>query len=609
MTKLLRRFLGRYVPYILACVVLIFVQVFAELKLPDLMSNIVNTGIVNSDVSYITAVGVSMLGWALLSMAAVICVSWCAAHASMGFGRDVRSAVFRRVEDFSLFEFDTVGTSSLITRATNDVTQVERLLQIMLSMAVMAPLMFIGASVMAWMKSPQLSRIIFLTIPVLLVLIIVMMRYGIPLLRSLQGRIDHLNLVTRENLSGMRVIRAYNKEGVAEERFAEANRNLADTNVKVARLMGALMPCIIFTINMAIVIIMWIGGNDIYAGTFLVGDLMAIIQYATMMLISVMMLSMMLTMMPRALAAAERIGAVLDIEPAIHDVEDSVSPKDTQHGHIEVADVTFIFPGATEPTLRDVSVEFEPGQTTAIIGATGSGKSTFLNLLMRFYDPTRGRILMDGCDISQMTQEDLRSRLALIPQKSQLFSGTIADNIRVGHPQATDEEVRRAADIAAATAFIEEKPDGFSSEVSQGGKNFSGGQRQRIAIARAAVRDAEVYIFDDSFSALDFKTDADVRRALHEQMRDSTVIMVAQRVSVAMDADKVVVFDEGRIVGVGTHAELLESCEVYREIAASQLSADELAQSVAGSRDAIASAGGGPASAGRTSLASERGGA
>lgn len=581
MLKLFRTYLGRYVPYVVLCLVLTLVQIFAELMLPDLMSDIVNTGIVGQDVSYIMRVGFSMLGWAALSMVAVICVSYCASRAAMSFGRDVRSAVFRKVESFSLFEFDEFGTSSLITRATNDVTQVERFLQMGISMALMSPFMFIGATIMAFHKSAQLSIIIFCTIPVLLVFIAILVKVGMPLLRSLQGRIDKLNLVTRENLTGMRVIRAYNKEPRVAERFAEANGELAETNVKVARLMGGLMPCIMFTINLAIVIIIWVGAGSIYAGDFLVGDLMAVIQYATMILMSVMMLSMMFAIMPRAMAAGERIGAVLAVDPAITDPAMPQAPVSAVRGSLQFEDVSYTFPGAEKPVISHLDATFEPGTTTAVIGSTGSGKSTFLNLLMRFYDPSSGSVLIDGQDVRQMTQADMRGRIAFVPQKAELFTGSVIDNIRVGDDDASFEQVEHAAHVAAADGFIRELEGGYDAQVSQGGKNLSGGQRQRLAIARAVVRDAEFFVFDDSFSALDFKTDKQVRAALAEATRDKTVIIVAQRVSVAMDADKVIVLDEGRVVGCGTHAELVESCSVYREIAASQLSEEELAASVA----------------------------
>ncbi|NTU89119.1 MAG: ABC transporter ATP-binding protein, partial [Actinobacteria bacterium] len=388
MFKILRTYFKRFVPYLVVAVLFTFLQVYAELKLPDLMSDIVDVGIVGRDVSYIMQVGAIMLGWALFSMACIVGVSYCAAHAAMAFGRDVRQGVFHKVESFSTYEFDEFGTSSLITRATNDVQQIERIVQMLMSMALMAPFMFVGAAVMAWIKSPELSMIIFGAIPIMLIFIAVMVKYGMPLLRSLQERIDKLNLVTRENLTGMRVIRAYNKEDAVEERFAEANSGLAETNVKVARLMGGLMPLIFLTVNFAIVIIIWKGALGVYAGTLLVGDMMAIIQYATMVLFSIMMLSMMFAMLPRALAAGDRINEVLERLPEIRDDAQPVRISGDVRGLLELEHVSFKFKDAEKPSICDVSVRFSPGETTAIIGSTGSGKSTLLNLIMRFYDPT-----------------------------------------------------------------------------------------------------------------------------------------------------------------------------------------------------------------------------
>ena len=442
----------------------------------------------------------------------------------------------------------------------------------------MSPIMFVGAALMAFQKSVELSIAVFAAIPIMAIIVAIVMKFTIPLLRSLQARIDDLNRVTREGLTGIRVIRAYNKEDFEERRFSIANKVLADTNVSVARRMSVLMPLIGFVLDMVIIVIVWVGGQLVDLGSFQAGDLMAIIQYAMLLLMSVMMLSMIFMIWPRAQAAAERITAVLQCEPTVHDPDDDERTEipAAAHAHtLRFEDVGFCFEGADEPTLDGIDFTLEAGKTYALIGATGSGKSVLVDLIERFYDPTRGRILLDGVDISRIPQAELRSLISYAPQKTTLFTGTIADNIRYGNMGASDEEVIEAAREAAAYDFIMEKPEGFETQVTQAGGGLSGGQKQRIAIARALAKKAGLYVFDDSFSALDFKTDAQVRANLKRATEGATVFIVAQRVAVAMDADMVIVLDEGRIDSIGTHEELLGASEVYHEIVASQITDEE----------------------------------
>lgn len=586
MLKLFRTHLK---PFALACIaaaLFTFLQVFAELSLPRLMSDIVDTGVYNNDIPYILNVGLQMLGWALFSMVCIVIAAFFSSRSAMGFGRNVRDAVFKKVEQFSIYDFEKFGTSSLITRATNDVQQLERVLQMGLTLLMMAPFMFIGSVFMTWTTSPELARIVFFVIPVLLAFVGVVIKFGLPLLRSLQARIDTLNRVTREGLTGIRVIRAYNKEDFEQRRFATANADLSETNVKVARVMGTLMPMAMLVLNAIIVILYWVGTLSVQTGGIQVGQLMAVTQYAMMILMSVMMLSMMFSILPRAMAAADRINAVLETEPSIVDAPDAAhrehlaaipgAPLGEGPAEITFEDVTFTFEDAQVPSIEHLSFTLQPGKTIAVIGSTGSGKSTLINLIMRFFDPSSGRVLFNGVDIATITQKTLHDRMAYVPQKATLFSGTIESNIRYGREDATLDEIAYAAQIAQADTFICEKEGGYSTVVSQDGGNLSGGQRQRLAIARALVRHAGLYIFDDSFSALDFKTDARIRAALKNELRDATTLIVAQRVTLAMDADEVIVIDKGRVVGEGTHAELLETCDVYREIAASQLSDEEL---------------------------------
>ena len=578
MLGLLKTYFSKFLPLFIGAFVFTVGRVVCELEIPNLMSDVIDTGVVNGDMGYIIEMGVFMILWALGAVVADVLGNLCAARSSMGFGRNLRSAIYRSVSSFNLHEIGEIGTSSLITRTTNDVQQLERFVQMSMTIAMMSPIMLVGAAFMALQKSFELSLIVFAAIPVLAILAFVVMRFAMPLLRSLQIRIDNLNRVTREGLTGIRVIRAYRREDYEASRFSQANRDLAETNVSVARRISALMPLITIVLNLATIAIVWAGAQFVDIGSFHAGDLMALIQYAMNVLLSVMMLSAIFMMWPRAQAAAERIQEVLSCEVAVRDADDAQQqqiPSENVAHSVRFEDVSFSFPGAEEPALSHLDFELKAGKMYVLIGATGSGKSALVNLIERFYDPTQGRILLDGIDIASMPQDALRNLISYVPQKTTLFTGTLADNIRYGNEDATQEEVERAARAAAAYDFITEKPDGFETRITQAGGGLSGGQKQRIAIARALAKPAGLYIFDDSFSALDFKTDALIRANLREATADATVLVVAQRVAVAMDADEIIVLDNGKVASIGTHAELLETSELYREIVVSQISGEE----------------------------------
>lgn len=555
---------------------LLFFQALAELYLPTLMSDIVDTGIVNGDVSYIVKIGGFMLVVAAGSMICSITASYHSSKVSAGFGKLLRGKVFSHVENFSLHEFDKIGTSSLITRTTNDITQVQQLSVMMLRMMVSAPMMCIGGIIMAVSKDAKLSLVLVIVVPVLILAIYLVASKGIKLFRSMQVKLDKLNQVLREGLTGIRVIRSFNRIEYEKKRFNEANLDLTSTAVKANKIMAFLWPIMMLTLNFSTIAIIWFGGIRINNGDMQVGDLMAFIQYATQIMFSLMMVSMMFMMIPRASASATRINEVLNTLP---DINDAAQVKETtaNNGVVEFRDVTFSYPGAEKPALSNLSFQARPGQITAIIGGTGAGKSTLISLLPRFYDIDSGSILVDGVDVREQSQQNLRAKIGFVPQKAVLFTGTIADNIRYGKEEATLEEVQHAAEIAQATEFISEMKDGFDSVIAQGGMNVSGGQKQRLSIARALVRRPEIYVFDDSFSALDFKTDATLRAALKQETTESTVIIVAQRVTTVMDADQILVLNEGELAGIGNHRELMATCDVYREIVASQLSEEEIA--------------------------------
>lgn len=568
----------RFTPLFVGAFVLTAIRVGCDLMIPNLMSEVIDAGVANNDVPYIFQTAASCCSGALGCVVADVAAGLCARvrpWGSVATCAAPSTSVSPRLACARIGEF---GTSSLITRTTNDIQQLERFALMTMTIAMMAPIMFVGAALMAFQKSVELSIAVFAAIPVMAIIVAIVMKFTVPLLRSLQARIDDLNRVTREGLTGIRVIRAYNKEDFEERRFSIANKVLADTNVSVARRMSVLMPLIGFVLDLVIIIIAWVGGHLVDLGSFQAGDLMAIIQYAMMLLMSVMMLSMIFMIWPRAQAAAERVTAVLQCEPTVHDPDtaERMEVPTSAHVHsVRFEDVSFSFEGAEEPTLDGINFELEAGKTYALIGATGSGKSVLVDLIERFYDPTNGRILLDGVDIMRIPQAQLRTLISYAPQKTTLFTGTIADNIRYGNKDASDEEVAEAAREAAAYDFIMEKPDGFETQITQAGGGLSGGQKQRIAIARALAKKAGLYVFDDSFSALDLKTDAQVRANLKRATKGATVLIVAQRVSVAMDADMVIVLDEGRIDSIGTHEELLGASEVYNEIVASQITDEE----------------------------------
>ena len=556
--------------------VLALAQSVANLYLPRLMADMVDHGIVPGDRQRILEVGGVMLVVAVLGTLCAVAGSFFASKVATGFGRMVRERVFDRVSHFSVHQFDHFSTASLITRTTNDTTQVQQVLLMVLGMAISAPMMAIGGVVLSLSQDTRLARVLIAIIPVLAVVFFVIMWKAVPLFQKMQVQIDQLNLVIDEGLSGVRVIRAFDRGAHQSGRFDEANRAVTGTAISVNRLVALLMPAMFFMMNLTSVLIIWFGAVRIEAGQMQVGAMMASLQYAIQILFAVFMVTAVFVMLPRAAASAERINAVLDVVP---DVVDPAQPRTAgaARGLVEFQDVTFQYPGAEEPALTGVSFTAHPGEVTAIIGGTGSGKSTLAGLSPRCYDVHQGRVLVDGVDVRELSLADLRARIGFVPQKAVLFSGTIASNIRFGPDPATDDEMRHAAAVAQAAEFIDQTADGYDSPVSQGGTNLSGGQKQQLAIARALVRRAEIYVFDDSFSALDFATDARLRAALRADLTAATVFIVSQRIGTVMNADRIVVLDEGRVAGMGTHAELLRSCEVYREIAESQASLGDAA--------------------------------
>lgn len=572
----LLRFLKPYRFQIACVLLLIFGQTMADLYLPTLMSDIINTGVVKGDVGYIWRVGRLMMLVALGGTTASIVAALLSSRTAMGLGKDLRDAIFAHVEKFSLREFDKLGTPSLITRNTNDVTQIQMVAIIMMRMMVSAPIMCIGGLIMALSKDKGLTWILAVTLPILAAMVLLVATKGISLFRAIQKKIDKINLVVRENLEGIRVIRAFNRVNHEKQRFHEANLDLTETSIRVAQLMALLMPFMMLIMNLTTVAIIWFGGIRVDQGSLDIGNMMAFFQYAMQIMYSLLMASMMFIMIPRAQASAARIHEVLATAPGIVDAPVTRNAG-RERSHVEFRNVTFSYPGAEEPAIRNVSFDARPGEVTAIIGGTGSGKSTLLNLIPRFYDVDQGSVLVDGVDVREMAQEELRAKIGFVPQKAVLFSGTIDENIRYGKEDASEEEVRHAAEVAQAMDFISQLEGGFAAVVAQGGTNLSGGQKQRLSIARALVRKPEIYLFDDSFSALDFRTDARLRAALKREINGATVLIVAQRVSTVMDADRIVVLDEGRVAGIGTHRELMQTCEVYREIVSSQLSEEEIA--------------------------------
>lgn len=571
------KFIKPFTMAIITVVVLMLLQSLSELYLPKLMADIVDNGIVNGDTGYILRIGGFMIGVASVGTLLTVMASYISSRVASAFGRDLRQEVFSHVENLSVEKFGEIGTSSLITRTTNDITQIQQVLTISMRMMLRAPMMAVGGIIMATSKDPKLAMVLLFAIPIVMIVIALIAKKGVPLFKLMQEKLDKLNLVIREGLMGIRVIRAFNKDDYEQKRFDGVSTELKDISIKANKIMGALMPTMMLILNLTTISIIWFGGVRIQSGGMQVGDLMAFIQYVMQIMFSLVMLSMMFVMIPRAMVSVRRVNEVLEKINEITDPEEAQmeAPVADKRGVVEFRDVSFKYAGAQEPVICNISFTAKPGQTTAIIGGTGSGKSTLINMIPRFFEATQGSVLIGGVDIRHMKQEDLRAKIGFVPQKSVLFSGTIAENIRYGKQDATDEEVKYAAEIAQATEFISQMKDGFDAKIAQGGTNISGGQNQRLSIARALVRKPDVYIFDDSFSALDFKTDGELRAALKAETRQAAMIVVAQRVATVMDAEQIIVLHEGVIVGKGTHKELLETCKVYEEIVYSQLSKEE----------------------------------
>ena len=574
MTRLLR-YAEPYFWLILAAVMLLFGQAMCDLALPDYMSDIVNEGIATGDTGTIIGIGFRMILISLTGGMLSIAVGYLASRVGAGIGQQLRIDLFEKVESFSNVEFDRFSTSSLITRTTNDVTQVQTLVIMMIRMIFYAPIMGIGGIIHAVNNSASMSWIIALAIVVLVGIIATLFSLALPRFKVIQTLVDRLNQVVRENLSGLLVTRAFNTQDFEESRFDKENKTLTDTNLFVNRTMAAMMPLMMLLMNLITVLIVWVGSYQVSAFKIDVGQMMAYMQYVMQIIMAFLMMSMMFIMIPRASVSAVRIADVLESDPQIKNRPDAL-PFSSSEGVLRFDHVSFRYPGAEEDVLHDIDFTAKPGETTAFIGSTGSGKSTIANLVPRFYDVTKGSITIDGTDIRDMELHSLRSQLGYVPQKAVLFSGTIDSNLRYADKNATDEEILSGAQIAQAMEFIDSRPEGFETPIAQGGSNVSGGQKQRLSIARALVKKPQIYIFDDSFSALDFKTDSALRAALRKETGGSTVLLIAQRISTIMDAEQIIVLEAGKIAGKGTHEQLMKSCEVYREIALSQLSKEEL---------------------------------
>ncbi|EAG5682222.1 ABC transporter ATP-binding protein [Listeria monocytogenes] len=574
MMKLMKR-LKPYWLSITAVLVLTFGQVIGQLYLPTLMSNIIDKGVVTGDTDYIWSTGMKMLLISFASVILSVIVVYLASRISMGFGKELRDKIFTKVGDFSLQEFDKVGTSSLITRTTNDVVQIQNVLYMMMRLMVMAPIMLLGGIIMAVGRDAKLSLIFVVVLPLLLLLVVILGGKAMPMFKSLQKKMDKLNRVIREGLTGIRVVRSFNRNEDELEKFEEANADYATTAIKVNRLLSLMSPLMMLLMNLTSIAIVWIGSIFIGNGDMQVGDLMAFIQYAMQIMMSFMMLSAVFIMIPRAGASAERINEVLDMNAEILNPE---NPKtSTPPAKLSFEHVTFRYEGAEKPVIEDITFEANAGETIAIIGSTGAGKSTLINMIPRFYDVESGVVKINGIDVREMDQSSLRQKIGLVPQKAVLFTGTIASNMRYGKEDATDEEIWEALRTAQAENFVSKLANGLGSRVEQGGNNFSGGQKQRLSIARSLIRKPEIYIFDDSFSALDFKTDAKLREALKAETTEAVTLIVAQRITSVVNSDQIIVMNEGKIAGMGTHEELKESNQIYQEIMRSQLSEEEIA--------------------------------
>ena len=565
-----------YIGWFTVLAIFTYFSVMANLWLPDKMADIVNDGIIAQNLDSIWHNGLLMIGVTAIGGVCAVIVGFLASRIATGLSKHLRENLFTRVEKFSMSDFNSFSTASLITRSTNDIQQVQMTTTMLLRVALMAPLMAIGGIQKALQNAPSMAWIIALAVAILFVIIIILFKIAVPKFKKLQELVDKLNLVTRENLTGLRVVRSFHNEKIEQDKFQTVNKELTGLNLFVNRLMMMLDPIMTLIMNVGGIFIIWIGAHLISTGDLEIGNMLAFLQYAMQVIISFLMISMVFIMVPRAAVSVRRIGEILDTIPTITDPEEPQSLASNGKGMIEFRDVTFTYPDADLPVITNINFVAKPGQTTAFIGSTGSGKSTLINLIPRFYDVSAGQILLDGIDIRNIKLHDLYDQIGYVPQKGVLFSGSIASNIAYGNTKIDDKLVKKSAEIAQATDFINSSQEGYDREISQGGNNVSGGQRQRLSIARALAVEPNVYIFDDSFSALDFKTDAKLRAALAKETKDKTVLIVGQRINTIANAENIIVLDEGKIVGQGTHSELMSSCKVYQEIAASQLSDEEL---------------------------------
>jgi ATP-binding cassette subfamily B protein len=569
-------YMSEYIGMLVGALALLVLQAICDLSLPNYMSDIVDTGVLGGNVNYIVQTGIKMVLITLLSAACSIAVGYFAARIAANTARDIRADLFKRVQTFSNPELDKFSPASLITRTTNDITQIQLLIVLLVRMLFYAAILGTGGAIMAISESRTLSWNIIAAILALVIVIFILFNLVMPKMRRMQTLVDKVNLISRENLEGMLVIRAFNSQKFEEARFDAANRELTENSLFINRAMTIMMPTMMFIMNITTVLIVWFGAHQIAALQLDIGKMMAFMQYAMQIIMSFLLLSVMFIMIPRASVSASRIKEVIETGTVIKDKKKTVRPREDFVPDIEYDNVTFCYPGSDQPVLKNISFKAKHGETTAFIGVTGSGKSTLVNLLIRFYDVSEGRILVDGVDIRDMKRSDLRNKIGYVPQKGMLFSGTVKSNLLYADSASTFDNIKRAARIAQAEEFISTMPEGYDAHIAQGGSNLSGGQKQRMSIARALVKNAPIYIFDDTFSALDMKTDAVLREALHNEVRGSTLLIVAQRVGTIISAEQIIVLENGEIVGRGTHRELLRNCEVYREIALSQLSEAEL---------------------------------
>lgn len=574
--KLILKYLKNYKLLFMINVISVFGFILVELGIPTIMARVIDKGIANSDINYIKTMGLIIVVISIIGVLGTILLGYCSSKISTSITRDIRNDIFKKSQEFSHSEYDRFGISSMITRTTNDAFQVMQFINILLRLALITPVMFIVSLVMILKTSSSLSSILAVTLPFIIIGVFIIAKISHPWSEIQQKNLDKLNRISRENLTGIRVIRAFGNDDHERERFAETNKDYAQISKKLFKLMSISQPSFFLILNLAVIAIFWISSNMINVGTLQVGHLVAFIEYLFHAMFSLMLFSTVFVMYPKAQVSANRIQELLDAKPIIKNPENGIK-KSNNEGTVEFDKVTFTYPDGEEPVLKDISFKAKKGETIAFIGSTGSGKSTLINLIPRFYDVTEGSIKIDGIDVREYDLKSLRKRLGFIPQKTRLFTGSIETNIRFGKKKATTEEVEYSSKIAQAYDFIIKKPNKFEELISEGGANVSGGQKQRISIARAIIRRPEIYIFDDSFSALDFKTDAILRGKLKKETKNSVVLIVAQRISSIMDANKIIVLNEGEVVGVGTHKELLRSCDIYKEIASSQLTKEELA--------------------------------